>query len=181
MTGKYGPHGELFFFLIQKEQATAPSNETFSTLINPGVRFPCFSAEVFQKCALIALHVMAEEATGGDGFQVPELGEEWKMGCQNSPVWGERSLVGRRKCVFQWISRRQCVQRCVARRRVVWAWWQDLFLEDRELAKVALSCHVALDLLCQEMHEGWLSGDATERPLCHGMSAVLSPWTGCDS
>ena len=28
--GKYGPHGELFFFLIQKEPATVPGSETFS-------------------------------------------------------------------------------------------------------------------------------------------------------
>ena len=33
--GKYGPHGELFFFLIQKEQPIAPNNETFSLFINP--------------------------------------------------------------------------------------------------------------------------------------------------
>ena len=30
-----------------------------------------------------------------------------------------------------------------------------LFLKDWELAKVALSCHMALDMLCQEMHEVW--------------------------
>ena len=29
----------------------------------------------------------------------------------------------------------------------------SLFLKDWELAKVALSCHMALDMLCQEMHE----------------------------
>ena len=29
----------------------------------------------------------------------------------------------------------------------------SLFLQDWELAEVALSCHVALDMLCQEMHE----------------------------
>ena len=29
----------------------------------------------------------------------------------------------------------------------------SLFSEDWELAKVALSCHIALDMLCQEMHE----------------------------
>ena len=29
----------------------------------------------------------------------------------------------------------------------------SLFLQDWELAKVALSCHMALDMLCQEMHE----------------------------
>ena len=26
---KYGPHGELFFFLIQEESATMPGSETF--------------------------------------------------------------------------------------------------------------------------------------------------------
>ena len=29
------------------------------------------------------------------------------------------------------------------------------FLKDWELAKVALSCHMALDVLCQEMDEAW--------------------------
>ena len=29
----------------------------------------------------------------------------------------------------------------------------SLFLEDWELARVALSCHMALDLLCQEMRD----------------------------
>ena len=38
--GKYGPHSELFFFLIQKEQAT------FSPFINPGIRLSFFSADV---------------------------------------------------------------------------------------------------------------------------------------
>ena len=28
-------------------------------------------------------------------------------------------------------------------------------LQDWELAKVALSCHMALDMLCQEMNEAW--------------------------
>ena len=29
----------------------------------------------------------------------------------------------------------------------------SLLLQDGELAKVALSCHMAVDMLCQEMHE----------------------------
>ena len=29
------------------------------------------------------------------------------------------------------------------------------FLKDWELANVALGCHKALDMLCQEMHEAW--------------------------
>ena len=31
----------------------------------------------------------------------------------------------------------------------------SLFFLDWELAKVALRCHMALDMLCQEMHEAW--------------------------
>ena len=31
----------------------------------------------------------------------------------------------------------------------------SLFLQDLELAKLALSCHMALDMLCQEMNEAW--------------------------
>ena len=29
------------------------------------------------------------------------------------------------------------------------------FLQDWELAKVALSCHMAVDMLCQEIHGAW--------------------------
>ena len=31
----------------------------------------------------------------------------------------------------------------------------SLFLKDWELAKVAFSCHMALDMMCQEVHEAW--------------------------
>ena len=31
----------------------------------------------------------------------------------------------------------------------------SLYLEDWEFARVVLSCHIALDMLCQEMHEAW--------------------------
>ena len=36
--GKYGLHGELFFFLIQKEQVTVPGSETFSPFFNADIR-----------------------------------------------------------------------------------------------------------------------------------------------
>ena len=74
--GKYGPHGELFFFQIQKEPALVPDSETFRPFINADIRTLLFSADVLEECA-----------------------------------------------------------------------W--------ELAKVAMSCHMALDFLCQEMHEAW--------------------------
>ena len=37
-----------------------------------------------------------------------------------------------------------------------WSGWSvHLFLEDWELAWVAVSCHLALDLLCHEMQDAW--------------------------
>ena len=50
-----------------------------------------FSADVLKKCALIALHFVAEEVRDGDGFQVPGLGDEWKVGCPKSPMWESES------------------------------------------------------------------------------------------
>ena len=38
--GQYGPHGELFFFLMQKELATVPGSETFSPFFNADIRPP---------------------------------------------------------------------------------------------------------------------------------------------
>ena len=44
----------------------------------------------------------------------------------------------------------------------------SFFLQDWELAKVALTCHMALDILCQEMYEvekeTWLVGPADFLP-----------------
>ena len=40
----------------------------------------------------------------------------------------------------------------------------SFFLMDWELAKAALSCYMALHMLCQELHEAWWLGDATARP-----------------
>ena len=59
--GKYGPHGELFFFLIEKEPATMPGTETSSPFFTADIRTPFFSADVLKKCALIAMHLIGEE------------------------------------------------------------------------------------------------------------------------
>ena len=71
--GEYGPHGELFFFLTQKEPATVLGSETFSSFFNADIRIHLFSADVLEKCALIAFH---EEGRDGDGCHVPGLGDE---------------------------------------------------------------------------------------------------------
>ena len=52
----------------------------------------------------------------------------------------------------------------------------SLFLEDWELLRVALICHKALDLLCQEMKEA-----CQESPLSQCTEVSLSPWKSCDS
>ena len=46
---RYGPHGELFFFLLKKEP------RVLSKLVRASI-----SAEKVKACALIALHMMAE-------------------------------------------------------------------------------------------------------------------------
>ena len=164
---KYGPHGELSFFLIQVEPALAPVDETFSTFFKADIRTSPFSAEVLKKCALVALHLIAEEGRGGeDGCHVPDLGDEWKMGCPKSPMWeSEGEAWSEDESVSSSGSREGNVCNDALRVRLYGPGGKiSVFLQDWELAKVALSCHTAVDMLCQEMHEAWLSGDATERP-----------------
>ena len=69
-----------------------------------------------------------------------------------------------------------------------------LFLEDWELGRVALSCHTATDLLCQETrHECWVRSESPGTSFavitvpmkfsCGAVTATkvfLSLWTGCD-
>ena len=38
VSGKYGPHGELFFFLIQKEPEMVPGGEACSLFFNADIR-----------------------------------------------------------------------------------------------------------------------------------------------
>ena len=49
---KYGPHGELFFFLVKKEPWVVSSD------VSP---HPFVSAETLKACALIGLHLFAAE------------------------------------------------------------------------------------------------------------------------
>ena len=86
--GKYGPHGELFLFLIQQEPASVPGSETFSPFFNADICTPLFSADVSKKCALLALHLVAEEGRDGDGCHAPGTGDEWEMGCPGE-AWSE--------------------------------------------------------------------------------------------
>ena len=50
---KHGPHGELFFFLVNEEPVVVRKTVDFG---------PFVPAEASKACALIGLHMMAEEA-----------------------------------------------------------------------------------------------------------------------
>ena len=63
VTRKYGPHGQLFFFLFKKEPMV------LSELVGFG---PCISAEKVKACAGIGLHTMAEDALrSGRDVKIP--------------------------------------------------------------------------------------------------------------
>ena len=107
---KYGPHGVLLFFSIQKKLAIVPNSDAFNSFI-------------------------------GDGSEVPELKGEsestdgYEAGNVNNEALHVTGLHGSGDKI-------------------------PLFLQDWELANVASSFHVALDILCQEMYEverrrGW--------------------------
>ena len=77
--GKYGPHSELFFFLIRKEPVALTKAVPFK---------PFVSAETLKACALIGLHLLEEEEeAGSSGSQSLDLEDMWKNGCPKSPDW----------------------------------------------------------------------------------------------
>ena len=129
---KYGPHGELFFFPVQKESAVA-SNEVLPNLL--------ISAETLTACVLIGLHLLAAEGEDGSSCcQSPDLGDmwspEWFSSCSASVTSG-----GGEECEHS--------NGCRAIEVIGQDWSSEvvaLFLEDWELRRVALSCHMAMDL-----------------------------------
>ena len=101
---------------------------------------------------------MAEEGRDGDGFQVTELEEEWKMGCSKSPMWeSEGEAWSEDESVSSSGSHEGNV--CNDALHVIGLHGSgdkiSLFLQDWDLARVALSCHIAVELLCEEMNEAW--------------------------
>ena len=100
--------------------------------------------------------MIAEEGRDGDGCHVLGLGAGWKMGCQISPMWeSEGEVWSEDESVSSSGSREGNV--CNDALHVIGLQLSgckiSLFLQDWELAKVALSCHVPLNMLCQEMNE----------------------------
>ena len=166
---KYGPHAELLFFL-KKEPLTLTKAVVFE---------PFVPAETLKSCALIGLHLTAGgSARGSSGGQSLNLGHMWRYGCPESPEWdGDCESCSESEDLSSSDFREHNVEGLAL--HVIGLNWSgekvSLFLEDRELAR-ALSCHVALDMLCQEMHEAW----KLESPLSQRAKAFLPQWTGSD-
>ena len=77
--GKYGPHSELFFFLIKKEPVALAKAVPFN---------PFVSAETLKACALFGLHLLAAEGENwSSGCRSPDSGDMWRYGCPTGPDW----------------------------------------------------------------------------------------------
>ena len=82
--GKYGSHGELFFFLIKKEPFALTKAVQFK---------PFVPAETLKACALIGLHLMAaggvSRSSSSCGVFSPELGGIAGLKGPRCPLWKE--------------------------------------------------------------------------------------------
>ena len=85
---KYGPHGELFFFLLLKKEPMV-----LSELVEFG---PCISAVTVKTCALIGLHMTVEEnALRSDSDSSTDLGDLWRCGCPKVRFGVSTALKGK--------------------------------------------------------------------------------------
>ena len=108
------------------------------------------------------MHLMAAEgASGSGGSQSLDSGDMWRYGCPKSPDWDSD---GESWSESGGLSSSDLSGHNVASLalHVIGQNWSgeklSLFLVDWELVRVALTCHVALDMLCQEVHEAWWLG-----------------------
>ena len=129
--GRYGPHGELFFFPLKKEPMVLRELVRFGRSIRPHGEL-LFS--LIQKKPAFVPDSEAFNSFVGDGFPVPELkgGSGASDDVQADNVSNEALYV---------IGLHGSGDRI------------SLFLQDWEVAKVALSCHTASDMPCQELYK----------------------------
>ena len=142
-----------------------------SPFLNADIRTSLFSADVLKKCALIALHVNGRRRKIWGWISSPlSWEEEWKMGCPKRPMWeGEGAACLEDENASSSSSREGNV--CNDALHGIGLHGPgdkiSLFLQDWELAKVAPSCHMALDMLCQELNGPWQRVRRCEKDFCH--------------
>ena len=131
--GRYGPYGELFFFFLVKEPMVLRELSRLGPSIRPHGEPFVPDSEAFNSYI-------------GDGFLVPELKDGSKASKDEQADSSSETNVGNGALFVIGLHRSGDA---IA-----------LFLQDWEVAKVAFSCHIALDMLCQELHDverrrGW--------------------------
>ena len=95
----------------------------------------------------------AEVEAGSSGSQSPDLGDMWRYGCPVSPEWISSCPASETSFgCEEYDHNNEC--RSI---EVIGQDWSSevvaLFPEDWEIGRVALSCHMAMDFLCQEMRD----------------------------
>ena len=134
--GRYGPNGEPFFFLLEKEPMVLRELSRLGPSIRPHGELLLLDAEEAD------LPVPDSEAFNsyiGNGFLVPELKDGSEASKDEQADSSSENNVGNGALFVTGLHRSGGA---IA-----------LFLQDWEVRKVALSCHVALDVLCQELHD----------------------------
>ena len=130
---KYGPNGELFFFLLEKGPMV------LRELIRLGPSIRPHGELLFLLMQKKPAFVPDSEAFIGDGFPVPELkGENEASEDEQADSSSENNVGNGALFVIGLHGSGDAIAH---------------FLQDWEVAKVALSCHMALDMLCQEFYE----------------------------
>ena len=129
---------------------------------------PFVSAETLKACALIGLHPLAAEGeAGSSGSQSPALGDMWRQGCPKSPEWISSCSASETSLGCEVYEHKND---CQAIEVIGQDWLSEvvaIFLEDWELWRVALSCHITMDFLCQETREAcWDSSESLGAPCC---------------
>ena len=98
---------------------------------------------------------------GSSGSQSPDLGDRWRHGCPKTPDWDSdgESWSESEGLSSSDFSRAQCGQPCLACHRAKLVGRKDVPLPGGlGTFEGGFECRVALDMLCQEMHEAWWLG-----------------------
>ena len=140
---RYGPYGELFIFLLKKEPMVLRELVRFGPSIRPHCELLLL---LMQKKKNFVPDSEAFNSFVGDGFTVPELKDGSEASEDEQADSSSENNVGN-GALF--VTGLRGPGDGIAH-----------FLQDWEVAEVALSCRIALDILCQEWHEverrlGW--------------------------